>query len=78
MTAAGGLMGRINHLSDRWGYLAEVPVGVAVNSGLVVVLVPAFGLGAALGFLPFLFVAAALNGLVATLAYVGVKGRLRL
>lgn len=78
MTAAGGLMGRINHLSDRWGYLAAVPVGVAVNSGLVVVLVPAFGLGAALGFLPFLFVAAALNGLVATLAYVGVKGRLRL
>jgi adenosylcobinamide-phosphate guanylyltransferase len=77
MTVAGGMTGLINHVNDRWGYLAAVPVGIAINSSLVIVLVPAFGLGAALGFLPFLFIAATLNGLVAALAYVGVRGRLR-
>jgi hypothetical protein len=77
MTVAGGMTGLINLVNDRWGYLAAVPVGIAINSSLAIVLVPAFGLGAALGFLPFLFIAATLNGLVATLAYVGVRGRLR-
>jgi len=67
----------VNRISDKRGYLAAVLVGIAINSGLVVVLVPAFGWGAALGLLPFLFLAASLNGLVAALAYVGVKGRLR-
>ena len=77
MTVVGGVMGLTNHVNDRWGYLVAVPVGIAVNSGLVVVVVPAFGWGAALAFLPFLFIAATLNGLVAALAYVGVRGRLR-
>jgi len=78
MTLVGGMVGIVNHVNSRWGYLAAVPLGIAINSGLVVVMVPEFGWGAALGFLPFLFAAASLNGLVAALAYVGVKGRLRL
>jgi hypothetical protein len=77
MAVAGGMMGVVNRISDKRGYLAAVLVGIAINSGLVVVLVPAFGWGAALGLLPFLFLAASLNGLVAALAYVGVRGRLR-
>ena len=77
MAVAGGMMGVVNRISDKRGYLAAVLVGIAINSGLVVVLVPAFGWGAALGLLPFLFLAASLNGLVAALAYAGVRGRLR-
>ena len=77
MAAAGVMMGLVNRVSNRWGYLVAVLVGIAINSGLVVVVVPAFGWGAALGLLPFLFFAASLNGLVAALAYVGVRGRLR-
>ena len=78
MAAAGAMMGLVNHVSNRWGYLVAVIVGIAVNSGLVVVVVPAFGWAAALGFLPFLSLGASLNGLVAAFAYVGVRGRLRL
>jgi adenosylcobinamide-phosphate guanylyltransferase len=78
MAVAGGMMGLVNHVNKRWGYAAAVPVGIAINSGLAVVLVPTFGLGAALGVLPFLFAAASLNGLVATFAYVGVRGRLKI
>ena len=77
MAVTGGMMGLVNRISDRCGYLVAVFVGIAINSGLVVVVVPAFGWAAALGFLPFLFFGASLNGLVAALAYVGVKGRLR-
>lgn len=36
----------------------------------------ALGSGGALAFLPFLFLAASLNGIAAALAYVGVRGRL--
>jgi uncharacterized membrane protein len=76
MTIVGGMMGLVNQVNGRWGYLVAVPFGIAINCGLVVVLVPTFGLGAALGFLPFLLIAASLNGLVAALAYVAVRGRL--
>jgi len=78
MTVVGGMVGLVNHVGGKRGYLAAVPVGIAINSGLVVVMVPTYGWGAALAFLPFLFLAATLNGLVAALAYVGVRGRLRL
>jgi adenosylcobinamide-phosphate guanylyltransferase len=77
MAVSGGMMGLVNRVTNRSRYLVAVLVGIAINSGLVVVVVPAFGWGAALGLLPFLFLAASLNGLVAALAYVGVRGRLR-
>jgi len=51
---------------------------VAINTSLVVVVVPVLGWAAVLSFLPFLFLAAVLNALIAALAYVGVRGRLRL
>jgi adenosylcobinamide-phosphate guanylyltransferase len=77
MAAAGAAMGFINHLGRRASFVAVV-AGVAINSGLVIVVVPVLGWEAALSFLPFLLLAASLNGLVASLAYVGVRGRLRL
>jgi adenosylcobinamide-phosphate guanylyltransferase len=77
MAAAGAVMGFINRLGRRASFVAVV-AGVAINTGLVIVVVPVLGWGAALSFLPFLFLAACLNALVASLAYVGVRGRLRL
>jgi hypothetical protein len=56
---------------------AAVAVGIAINTGLVVVVVPVLGWAAALAFVPFLFLAASLNGVLAALAYLGVRGRLR-
>jgi len=70
-------MGFINRVNRSWSFIAAVVVGIAINTGLVVVAVPALGWGAALAFLPFLFLAASLNGVVAALTYVGVKGRLK-
>jgi uncharacterized membrane protein len=78
MAVAGGMIGLVNYTNERWGYVAAVPVGIVINSGLAVVLIPTFGLAVALGFLPFVFIAASLNGLVAAFAYVGVRGRFRL
>jgi uncharacterized protein (TIGR00454 family) len=77
MAAAGAAMGFINHLSSRANFVA-VLTGVAINTSLVVVVVPVLGWAAALSFLPFLLLAAVLNALIAALAYVGVRGRLRL
>jgi uncharacterized membrane protein len=77
MAAAGATISFVNRVNHTWGYVAAVLVGVAINTGLVVVAVPALGLGAALAFFPFLFLAASLNGIVAALAYVGLRGRLR-
>jgi len=77
MAAAGAAMGLINRLSRR-AYFAAALAAVAINTGLVVVVVPVLGWGAALSFLPFLLLAAVLNALIAVLAYVGVRGRLRL
>jgi len=77
MAAAGATMGFINRVSRKWSFVAAVVAGIAINTGLVVLVVPPLGWGAALAFLPFLFVAASLNGIVAALAYVGVRGSLR-
>jgi len=78
MAATGAAIGLTNRVNQRWGFVAASVVGVAVNTALVVLAVPALGWAAALSFLPFLFLAASLNGIVAALAYVGVRGRLRL
>jgi uncharacterized membrane protein len=78
MGAAGAAMGFINRISRRAGLIPAIVAGIAINTGLVVVVVPALGWGAAFSFFPFLLLAASLNGVVAGLAYVGVRGRLRL
>jgi adenosylcobinamide-phosphate guanylyltransferase len=77
MAAAGAAVGLVNRIGRR-AYFAAALAGVAINTGLVVVVVPVLGWGAALSFLPFLLLAAVLNALIAALAYVGVRGRLRL
>ena len=74
MAAAGATIGFINR---RLGPVLAVVAGVAINTCLVVVAIPAFGWAGAVGFVPFLFLAATLNCFVAALAYVGVRGRLR-
>jgi hypothetical protein len=78
MGATGATMGFINRVNRRWAFVAAVVVGIAINTGLVVVVIPVLGWAATLAFLPFLFLAASLNGIVAALAYVGVRGRLKL
>lgn len=77
MAAAGAAMGFINRLNRR-AYFVAVLTGVAINTSLVVVVVPVLGWAAALSFLPFLLLAAVLNALIAALAYVSVRGRPRL
>ena len=78
MATTGAAIGFTNRMNQTWGFAAATIVGVAINTALVVLAVPALGWAAALSFLPFLFLAASLNGIVAALAYVGVRGRLRL
>lgn len=77
MSAAGAVMGFINRVNRSWGFVPAVIVGVAINTGLVVVAVPALGWGGALAFVPFLLLAASLNGTLAALAYVTVRGRVK-
>jgi uncharacterized membrane protein len=77
MAAAGASTGFINRVNHPWSMAAAVAVGIAINTGLVVVVVPVLGWAAALAFVPFLFLAASLNGVLAALAYLGVRGRLR-
>ncbi len=77
MAAAGAAMGFINRVNRTWGVVAAVVTGIAINTGMVILMVPMFGWGAAIAFLPFLLLAAALNGVTAALAYLAVRGRLR-
>jgi adenosylcobinamide-phosphate guanylyltransferase len=74
MATAGATIGLINR---RFGPVLAVVAGVAINTCLVVVAIPALGWAGVLSFVPFLFLAATLNGFVAALAYMGVRGRLR-
>jgi adenosylcobinamide-phosphate guanylyltransferase len=76
MALAGATMGAINRIESSWAFIPAVAAGIGINTGLVVTVVPSLGWGAALTLLPFLLLAAALNGIVAALAYVGVRGRL--
>jgi hypothetical protein len=77
MAVAGATMGFINRVSPRVGFVAAVVTGIAINTGLVFVVVPVLGWTTALAFVPFILLAASLNGIVAALTYVGVRGRLR-
>ena len=77
MAGVGATMGFVNRVNRRWSFVAAVVAGIAINTGLAVVAVPALGWEAALAFTPFLFLAATLNGFVAALAYAGLRGRLR-
>jgi uncharacterized membrane protein len=74
LAIAGGVMGFLNR---KIGYVPALIVGVAINIGLVVLAVPAMGWAATISFIPFLGLAACLNAVIAALAYVGVRNKLR-
>jgi uncharacterized membrane protein len=77
MAGAGATMGFMNRFNHKVSFVAAVVTGITVNAGLVVVVVPELGWAAMFALLPFLFLAASMNGIVAALAYVGARGRLR-
>lgn len=70
---AGAAVGAINR---RWNVIPAVAAGIVINTGLVVLAIPVLGFGGALSFTPFLFVAATVNGVVATAAYLTLRWRL--
>lgn len=78
LAAAGAVIGMINKPELGWSIVVALAAGVAINSGLVVVVVPVLGWASSLSLVPFLIFASSMNALVAAAAYVGVKGRLRI
>jgi hypothetical protein len=78
MALAGGATGVVNRLNKKWGFIPGAITGVAINTAFVVVVVPSMGWAAALAIAPFLALAASLNAIVAALAYIGVRGKLRI
>jgi len=77
MAIAGGAMGLVNKVNYKWGFIPATLSGVAINTALFVVAIPAIGWTAALTFVPFLLLAATLNGVIAALVYAGVRGKLK-
>jgi uncharacterized membrane protein len=76
MAIAGGVMGLVNKANYKWSFIPATVSGIAINTGLFVVVIPTIGWATALAFVPFLLLAASLNAVVAALAYIGVRGRL--
>jgi len=69
-------------VSSAFGMLASMVSGVAINTALTAIVIPFFGVGAAIAFLPFIFVGSLANGAVAyavskSLARTDVMKRLR-
>jgi len=73
LAAAGAVVGAVNR---RWNLIPAVAAGIAINTGLVVLAIPLLGLAATLSFTPFLFIAATVNGVVASAAYLTLRRRL--
>lgn len=78
MALAGGVIGLVNRISYRLGFIPAVICGIAINTALLVAAVPAMGWAAVITLAPFLLLASAMNGAIASLAYLGVRGRLRI
>ena len=76
MALAGGAIGAVNKLHKKWGFIPAIIVGVAINTAAVVLVVPLIGWTGAIAFIPSLLLSASLNGIIAALAYVGVKGKI--
>jgi hypothetical protein len=73
LAAAGAAIGYLNQKSN---FVYGIIAGIAINTGLIVLAIPAMGVGGVVSFLPFLFLAACVNGLVASAAYLSLRGRL--
>jgi len=78
MALAGGTMGLVNGISCRWGFILATICAIAINTALFILTVPALGWAAAVTFAPLLLLASTMNGAIGTLAYVSVRGRLRI
>lgn len=77
MALAGAVIGLMNRVNRKWGFLPALAIGVAINTLLVFPLVPWLGWVIALSYIPFLLAAASLNAAIAASAYVGIRGKLR-
>ncbi|MBS7643252.1 ECF transporter S component [Candidatus Bathyarchaeota archaeon] len=76
MAVAGGAMGVVNRVNSKWGFIPATLVGIAINTALFPLAAPLFGWVAALTLVaPFLLLAATLNGIIAALGYVGMRGK---
>jgi adenosylcobinamide-phosphate guanylyltransferase len=64
-------------LNLRYGYAYGAAIGVAINTGLVVIAAPALGWAATLSLSPFLLIAAIANASLAVAAYASLRGRVR-
>jgi len=73
LACAGAATGWINR---KWNFIPAIATGIAINTALVPLAIPVLGVVGTLDFVPFLFLAAVLNGVLATAAYVGVRGRI--
>ena len=78
MALAGASIGLFCKLNRKWGYLPGVVLAVMINVVIVFPLAPWLGgLDVAVLLTPSLIFAASVNGIVAVLAYVGVRGKLK-
>ena len=77
LAIAGATIGLINKLKHRLSFVPALIAGIAINTGLVVVVAPSMGWAATLSLVPFLLLGSIFNAIVAGATYVGVRGRLR-
>jgi riboflavin transporter len=77
MALAGIVMGLMNKLHKRWAFIPSAIAGIAINTALMVVVVPDFGWAFAITLVPGLLVAAIANVLVAVAAYLALRGKLK-
>ncbi len=76
MALAGGAMGLVNKTNKKWGFIPAAVTGVAINTGLSVIMVPQMGWATTLSVVTIpLLLAASLNAFLAAIVYVGVKAR---
>jgi len=77
MALAGAAIAIVNKLNKKWGFIPALIVGVAINTASVVFAVPVITWAGAITFTPLLLLGASLNAIVAALAYVALRGKLR-
>jgi len=78
LAGAGGVIGLVSRMRFTGSFGLGLILGIAINVGLVVLVVPVLGWDWAIAFTPFLIIAATINAAIAALAYGSVKGRLRI
>jgi uncharacterized membrane protein len=71
----GGAGAVIGFLNQRWNFITGIVAGISINTGLIVLAVPALGWAGVISFLPFLLLAACANGFVACVVYLSLRGR---